>query len=254
MNRLMNKSDVGGSSRPSEGKKSKMGKPVTGQTIRVLLVDDHPVVRRGLSCCLAPAENLEVIGEAADGLEAVRKTEELSPHVVLMDIDMPGLNGLSATEILRRDHPAVRVLLLSMHPYTGQMSRILQCGARGFLLKDARPAELIAAICKVAAGETCFSQDVAIQALNQLASKQSRQPESSVLTEREREVLVGIAEGLTNKEIATRLGISSRTIETHRAHIMRKLNIHSVAGLTRFAASEGLVMVQEASKLTPPKQ
>ena len=254
MNRLTNKSDAGGSSRPSEAKGSKSGKSVAGETIRVLLVDDHPVVRRGLSCCLAPADNLEVIGEAADGLEAVRKTEELSPDLVLMDIDMPGLNGLSATEILRRDHPNVKVLLLSMHSYSGQMSRILHCGARGFLLKDARPAELIAAICKVAAGETCFSPDLAIQALNQLANNQRRKPASSMLTEREREVLVGIAEGLTNKEMATRLGISSRTIETHRAHIMRKLKIHSVAGLTRFAASEGLVMVQEASKLMPPKQ
>ncbi len=220
---------------------------VETRAIRVLLVDDHPVVRWGLSCCLASHQNLEVIGEAADGLEAVRKTKELSPDVVLMDIDMPALNGLSATEILRRENPDVKVLLLSMHPYAGHMSRILQSGARGFLLKDTRPADVIAAICRVAAGETCFSPGVAQQALNHFADSRGSQLEGKALSPRECEVLIGIAEGLGNKDIGLRLAISARTVETHRGHIMRKLNIRSIAGLTRFAVSHGLVVLQQKS-------
>jgi DNA-binding NarL/FixJ family response regulator len=216
--------------------------------IRVLLADDHPVVRWGLSCFMAPHTELAVIGEAANGIEAVHKTKELHPDVVLMDIDMPELNGLAATEILRRENPLVKVLLLSMHPYTGQMARILQSGARGFLLKDTPPAEVVAAICKVAEGETCFSPDAAQQALKQFANSRGSLPQIRSLSQREREVLTGIAEGLSNKTIAARLGISARTIETHRGHIMHKLNIRSVAGLTRFAVSAGLVVVEKTDK------
>ena len=125
--------------------------------IRVLLADDHPVVRWGLSCCLAPRSDLVIVGEAGDGREAVRKADELCPDIVLMDIEMPELNGLNATELLHRIRPGIKVLLLSMHAYTEYMPRILQSGARGFLLKDARPEEIVAAIHKVMAGETCFS-------------------------------------------------------------------------------------------------
>lgn len=210
------------------------------RSIRVLLADDHPVVRWGLSCCLASHRRLKVVGEASDGLEAVRKARELAPDVVLMDIEMPQLNGLAATEILHREQPAIAVLLLSMHQYTGQISRIVQSGARGFLLKESPPAEIMEALCKVAAGETCFSPSVARQALQQLAQEGSGWREVQTLTQRERDVLIGIAEGLSNKGMAARLGISSRTIETHRSHISRKLNIHTVAGLTRFAISQGL--------------
>jgi two-component system nitrate/nitrite response regulator NarL len=213
--------------------------------IRVLLADDHPVVRWGLTCCLSPHEQMMVIGEAADGLETLRKARELLPDVVLMDIDMPGLNGLSVTETLQRESPQIKVLLLSMHPYVGHVERILKSGARGFLLKDTRPPDLIAAIIKVATGGTCFSPTIARQALTQFAQNRAGDPRSQSLTARERDVLVGIAEGLSNKAMATRLGISARTIETHRSHIMRKLNIHTVAGLTRYAVSHGLISMEK---------
>jgi two-component system nitrate/nitrite response regulator NarL len=214
----------------------------------VLLVDDHPVVRWGLSCCIASHKRIVVIGEAADGTEAVRKAKELCPDVVLMDIEMPELNGLTATEILQRENPEIKVLLLSMHPWTGQTARILRSGARGFLLKNTPPAEVVTAIYKVASGATCFGTDLARQALNQLANSRGVGFHVEELSQREREVLIGIAEGLGNKEIARRLGISSRTVETHRCHIMKKLDIHSIAGLTRFAVSAGLVMLKQNSE------
>jgi DNA-binding NarL/FixJ family response regulator len=221
-------------------------KPTGGGTrpIRLLLADDHPVVRWGLTCCLSTHEQLMVIGEAADGLEAIRRAKELKPDVILMDIDMPALNGLSATETLHRDHPNIKVILLSMYPWSGHVTRILQSGARGFLLKDTLPRDLIASIIKVAQGETCFSPAIATQALNQFAQNQAV-GEGQTLTTRERDVLIGIAEGLSNKAMAHRLGISARTIETHRSNIMRKLNIRTIAGLTRFAVSQGLVSMDK---------
>jgi two-component system nitrate/nitrite response regulator NarL len=235
-----------GSNKPqlAPGLHSQISKSGGAGSIRVLLADDHPVVRWGLSCSLAQNRRLIVIGEAGDGVEAVRKAKELSPDVVLMDIDMPNLNGLNATEILREENPEIKVLLLSMHSFSTQMARVLQSGARGFLLKDTPPTEIVAAIAKVADGETCFSPMVARQALNQFARSRGADFDGKALSQRERQVLIGIAEGLSNKEMAVRLGISSRTIETHRGHIMRKLDIHTVAGLTRFAISGGLVTIK----------
>jgi two-component system nitrate/nitrite response regulator NarL len=214
-------------------------------TIRVLLADDHPVVRWGISCCIASHKRLVVVGEAANGLEAVQKAKELYPHVVVMDIEMPEISGLTATEILRRENPEVKVLLLSMYPCTGQMSRIVQSGARGFLMKSTKPADVVDAICRVAAGETCFGAELAREALNQFANGRGTAFDDRGLSQREREVLIGIAEGLGNKEIAAQLGISARTVETHRHHIVQKLNIHSIAGLTRFAISMGLITLKE---------
>jgi len=213
--------------------------------IKLLLVDDHPVVRRGISSCLAREERFVIIGEAADGLEAVRKARELSPDIILMDIDMPLMNGLAVTELLHRELPNVKVLILSMHSNTDYVLRIMQSGARGYVLKEASLEELVRAIETVDSGEAFFSPDVARVALNQFVHGTGERSIPSQLTNREREVVIHLAEGRSNKEVANALGIGVRTVETHREHIMRKLNIHSVAGLTKFAVSKGLIILRE---------
>ncbi len=211
--------------------------------IKVLLVDDHPVVRKGISACLARHDHLQVIGEAADGHEAVKKARELAPDIMLMDIDMPHMNGLAVTELVRKEFPRIKVLILSMHSNTEYVLRIIQSGAHGYVLKEAATEELVRAINTVHGGEAFFSPEVARVALNQFVrgSGSAGPTPGATLTTREREVLVQIAEGLSNKEIANHLGVGVRTVETHRERIMRKLDIHSVAGLTKYAISKGLV-------------
>jgi two-component system nitrate/nitrite response regulator NarL len=216
--------------------------------IKVLLVDDHPVVRKGIRSCLAQDAHLEVVGEAGDGQEALRKARELAPDIVLMDIDMPQMNGLAATELIRKELPQIKVLILSMHQHTDYVLRILRSGASGYVLKEASPEELVKAIETVSAGEAFFSREVARVALNQFVRGPAGGPTAADLSNREREVLTHIAEGFSNKEIATRLGVGVRTVETHRERIMRKLNIHSVAGLTRFALAKGLISLREEHK------
>jgi len=216
-------------------------KYIMNEPIRLLLVDDHPIVRRGMRMCLSQHSRIQIIGEAGDGREALSKAHELNPHVILMDIDMPQMNGLAVTDLLRREKPGIKVLILSMYSNTDYVMRIIQCGARGFVLKEASPSELVQAIESVHAGQTHFSPDVARVALNQVVRGSGESTPLSRLTNREREVLVQIADGLSNKEIAHQLSIGVRTVETHRERIMRKLDIHSVAGLTRFAISQGMV-------------
>jgi two-component system, NarL family, nitrate/nitrite response regulator NarL len=211
------------------------------EKIKVFLADDHPVVRKGLQSCLAKQDSLRIVGEAADGEEALAKIRELLPDVVLLDISMPRLTGLSVTETLRKELPNVKVLILSVHNNKEYIFRIIQSGAHGYVSKEAPPEELLRAIESVHAGETFFTPEVAHAALNQLVNRSGSGDPFAQLTSREREVLVLIAEGRSNKEIASQLGIGVRTIETHRERIMRRLNIHSVAGLTRFAIANGLV-------------
>lgn len=213
--------------------------------VRVLLVDDHPIVRKGIGSCLSRHHNIEVIGEASDGREGLAKARELRPDVMLMDIDMPHMSGLSVSEILRKELPQIRVIILSMHRQPEYVLRILQSGAQGYVLKDAPPEELVSAINMVSTGEAYFSPDIARVALNQFVQGNGEGPDPMDLTQREREVLVHIAEGCSNKEIATNLGVGVRTVETHRERIMRKLNIHSIAGLTRFAIAKGMVTLRE---------
>jgi len=208
--------------------------------IKLLLVDDHPVVRKGISSCLARHEHLQIVGEAADGVEALKKARELMPDIVLMDIDMPEKDGLEVTELLRKELPKIKVLVLSMHSNTDYVMRIIQSGASGYILKEAPTEDLVRAIDIVNTGEAFFSPEVARVALNKYVRGGADDP-AAQLTNREREVLVQIAEGLSNKEIANKLGVGVRTVETHRERIMRKLNIHSVAGLTKFAISKGLI-------------
>jgi len=216
-------------------------RPGQQHPIRVLLVDDHPVVRRGIGSCLARQAHVQIVGEAGDGFEALRKTRELLPDLVLMDIDMPRMNGLTVTETLRKELPQVKVLILSMFSNTDYVVRIIQSGARGYILKEAPTDELLKAIEMINAGESFFSSDVARVALNQFVRGGNDGPHALSLSNREREVLTLVAEGLSNKEIATRLNVGVRTVETHRERIMRKLNIHTIAGLTRFAIAKGLV-------------
>ncbi len=204
------------------------------------MADDHPVVRRGLGYCLAQYDHLQVAGEAADGREALRKARELLPDVVLMDVEMPHMNGLAVTEALQRELPQVKVLILSSGRSAECIARIFQSGARGYVLKDSATADLAKAIETVHSGGSFFSSEVAQTALNRyvLALKSGGDMQ---LTNREREVLTHIAEGLSNKEIASHLGVGVRTVETHRERVMKKLDIHTIAGLTKYAVAKGLV-------------
>jgi DNA-binding NarL/FixJ family response regulator len=209
------------------------------KTIRVLLVDDHPVVRKGLVSCLSRRSGLEILGEVADGRATLTKARESRPDVILLDIDMPVMNGLVVAEILQQEQPGCKVLMYSTFTSPDFVQRILRSGARGYVLKDCSPDELVTAIEAVASGQTYFSPEISRIVINHMLNRQTTQ--DSPLTDRERDVLVHIAEGLSNKEIASCLNIGTRTVETHRDHLMRKLNIHSIAGLTRYALRAGLV-------------
>lgn len=217
--------------------------------IRLLLVDDHPLVREGIRSCLSSHSRLEIVAEAVDGREAVAKAREVRPDVVLMDVNLPRLNGVEATRILRREAPSSKVLALTVHNNREYVVRMVRAGARGYVLKDASPQELIQAIEAVNAGEAFFSPDVARFVLNDYVSTSGwAKLHGEDLSEREREVLTLIADGHSNKIAAQMLGLSVRTVETHRARIMKKLAIRNAAGLTKFAISQGLIMLSSEEK------
>ena len=220
-------------------------KSETKNRIRILLADDHPLVRRGVGSCLARQHNLEIVGEAADGREALAKIRDLLPDMVLLDIDMPHMSGLALAGLLRKELPQVKVLVLSMHQHPEYVLRILQSGAHGYVLKDSPIEQLVKAIETINAGQSFFNPEVARVALNQFAGGNGEGSDLRKLTHREREVLIRIAEGCSNKEIAQVLDVGVRTVETHRERIMRKLDIHSIAGLTRFAVAKGLTTLRE---------
>ena len=214
--------------------------------IRLLLADDHPVVRRGMRSCLEGIRHVEVVAEAVDGQEALNLVKELSPDIVLMDIDMPNVNGLEATKVVREEFPDTRVLILSVHTNKDYVLQIIRSGAQGYVLKDASPEDLVRAIESVDNGEPFFSPDISQIVLNQYLEEAGADSSgnSVKLTTRERQVLSMIAEGQSNKEMANHLGVGVRTIETHRERVMNKLNIHSVAGLTKYAITNGIVKLE----------
>ncbi len=214
--------------------------------IKLLLVDDHPVVRRGLRSCLSGLEHVVVVDEAVNGLEAIEKVRALQPDVVLMDFDMPKMDGLEATKLIRKDFPKTRVVILSVHTKKEYVLQIIRSGAQGYVLKNASMDDLVRAIEAVDNGEPFFSPDISQIVLNQYLVESGTEESSAAvnLTNRERQVLAAIAGGQSNKEMASSLGVGVRTIETHRERVMNKLNIHTVAGLTKYAITNGIVELE----------
>jgi DNA-binding NarL/FixJ family response regulator len=216
------------------------------EPIRVLVADDHAVVREGIRHVLSSVAGFSVVGEAKSGTEAVASAAKLQPNVVVLDISMPGGSGLhAASEILERVS-GVRILMLSVHEDVEYVLESVRAGAHGYLRKDSTPAELRAAIRAVHSGKTYFSPELAAQMAEAVRkgneAKEKAPPlATDVLTGREREILVHIAQGKTNKEIGAELGISTRTVEAHRDSLMRKIGIRTVAGLTRLALEQGLL-------------
>ena len=210
--------------------------------IKILLVDDHRVIREGLRSLIDKQPNMEVVGEAGDGRPAVRLALELTPHGVIMDVTMPVLNGIDATRQIVNERPEIKVLGLSIHSNKQFISYMLKAGASGYLLKNCAFEELVEAIQAVMSDHSYLSSDitniVVDDYVNHLSDKRSSL--CSALSGREREVLQLIAEGLSTKEVANSLNVSGKTVATHREHIMRKLNIHNVVELAKYAVREGL--------------
>jgi DNA-binding NarL/FixJ family response regulator len=215
-------------------------------TIRVILADDHTLLRAGLRALLEDLPGVEVVAEAADGVEALALVEAHRPDVVLMDIAMPHLTGLDVAARLRQERPEARVLILSMHKDEAYVRRAVLAGAAGYLLKDSDTEELALAIRAVARGETYLSPAVSKHLVADYRRQAGGQADpAGGLTPRQREVLRLIAEGATTKAIARRLGISIKTVESHRTLLMERLGIHDVAGLVRYAIRVGLITPEE---------
>jgi DNA-binding NarL/FixJ family response regulator len=215
-------------------------------SVKILLADDHKITRQGLRSLLEKESDMEVVAEAEEGRTAVRLVRELLPDVVVMDVSMPDLNGMEATHQIVAEHPNVKVIALSIHSDNLFVSEMLKSGASGYLLKDCAFEELARAIHVVVDGKTYLSPAVSgvvvDDYLHRLARTES--PSSEVLTDREREVLQLIAEGESTKQVALKLHISVKTVETHRRQIMSKLDIHTIAELTKYAIRKGLTSLE----------
>ena len=210
--------------------------------LKILLVEDHALVRAGMKALMQKIEGIEVVADMGDGLEAVKYARTATPDLVLMDIAMPGLNGLDATARIVKESPTTRVILLSMHANEEYLRQALQVGASGYLLKGAELAELEWALKTVARGERYLTPAVAKYAVEAYREK-SEGPAGPLakLSMRQREILQLVAEGQTTKDIAHRLNLSVKTVETHRSQLMERLDIHDVPGLVRFAMRVGLI-------------
>ncbi len=229
--------------------------------IRVLLVDDHAILREGIRYLLSASGEVDVVGEAQDGLEALEMVESMKPDAVLMDIAMPRMNGIEATTELKKRHPELPVLILSMYDSEEYVLPILRAGASGYVLKRAAAQELVSALKAVMAGQVILHPDVARTVMENLShgggagagggAQGSSVPDPTLhplleqLTEREKEVLTLIARGLTNQQIGEKLFISIKTVQAHRANLMEKLDLHDAVELTKFAIKTGLVSLDE---------
>ena len=213
------------------------------ESIRVLLVDDHSLVRAGITALLQQQDGIEVVAQAEEGAQALRLIEQCRPDIVLMDIALPGSNGLAVTEEVARCFPEVRVIILSAHLNEIYVSNALRAGAVGYLLKDADIAELEIAIRTAARGETYLTPAVSRQLVDGYMRRLDSAQEPDVeFTTREREILQLIAQGLTTSEIADRLFISKKTVLAHRAHMMHKLAVHDITSLVRYAIRKGIIV------------
>lgn len=214
--------------------------------IRILLADDHALIRNGLRSLLQTLPDLEVVGEASNGQEALEQIDALQPDIVLSDITMPVMTGLDMVEKLRASNSPVRVIILSMHASEEYVTRAVRVGANGYLLKDADLTELQLAIQTVQRGENYLTPSASQHVMTDYLRRLSGQtPEQEPLTPRQQEILRHIAVGLSTKEIARKLQISVKTVETHRAQLMDRLNIHDVASLVRYAIRKGMISADE---------
>ena len=215
--------------------------------IRILLADDHAILRAGLVRLLGEEKDIEVVGEAENGREAVQKVQELHPDIVLMDIGMPVMNGMEATKQIKKRDQDVKILVLTMHDNEEYLFQVLQAGAAGYVLKKAADSDLVNAIHVVSRGDCFLYPSAAKMVVEDYLEKlrHGQEPTSSydTLTDREREILTHVAEGYTNREIAESLFISVKTAETHKANIMEKLNLHKRAELVKYAIKKGMLQV-----------
>jgi two-component system response regulator NreC len=215
-----------------------------GKKIRVLLADDHAIVREGVKRILTAEPDLEVVAEAEDGLEAVEQAKKVKPDVAVLDISMPGMNGIEATKQIRMALPNTHTLALTMHSDDAYVFQLLKAGASGYVLKRAAATDLVQAIRAARRGEAflypAVAKAVVADYLKRVETGEGRETYDG-LTDREKEILTLVAEGTTNQEIAQRLYISIKTVQTHRAHIMEKLNLHDRTMLVRYAIRKGLI-------------
>ena len=211
------------------------------EKIKVLLVDDHQIILDGIKSLLENTSDIQVVATANDGSEALKLLKLLSVDIVLMDIDMPGLNGIDATRQINVTFKDVKVIMLTMHSESAIIKNLIEIGASGYIIKNSTQEELLEAIYKVAKGEKYFSSEVTMSLLNPEKEKSKTSGIQIDFTQREIEIIQLLADGLTNKEIADKLFISHRTVDTHRTNIMKKVDVNNVAGLISFAIKNGLV-------------
>jgi len=216
--------------------------------IRILIADDHSVVRSGLRQLLKTSGEFSIVGEAASGEEAIEQVRKHEPDIAILDISMPGMNGVEATRIIKQESAGTKVLILTIHESEDYVFQMVRAGASGYLSKNAGKEELFSAVKAIAAGERFFSPGISKLMVEEFIRRANNNvpaaaPSEAPLTNRETEVLRLIAGGLTNQEIAEKLFISARTVDTHRTNLMQKLNIHETAGLVKYAIEKGIVSI-----------